>query len=64
MQQTRPTLTTRCPHCGQKAHFEYVGEQHWPEKVAEKRGVESVSLWTCQSCGTTLDGSRLPNGGE
>lgn len=59
-EQPEPRLIhARCPQCGAMTTLTYIGEQHWPKEVAAKRGVKSVSLWTCSTCGTTVDGAHL-----
>jgi hypothetical protein len=61
---TNPSLTVTqvdqtceglCPSCGQYASFDYLGEQHWPMRVAEALGCSPVNhLWTCRDCQTTI----------
>jgi len=48
-----------CPSCGVRSRFLYIGEQHWPEAIARRRGVASISLWECGACGSSVDGVRL-----
>ena len=48
-------LEAFCPSCGQRRLFDFAGEQHWPEKVAEVAGIEPVvRLWHCRTCNSTL----------
>lgn len=47
--------TVICPSCGQTAQFIKIGVQKWPQYIVLARGLPSeMSLWTCQSCYTTL----------
>lgn len=44
-----------CPTCGEQVIFTFLGEQHWPPKVATALGFSGVMLqWTCERCNTTL----------
>jgi hypothetical protein len=56
--QTAVSLPARygtCPTCHQDTQFAFVGEQHWPPRVAEKLGMSPlVHLWSCGHCHTTI----------
>ncbi len=53
--QTPPPIHTECPTCGALGKFHHVGEQHWPAAVAKATGLpETVQLYTCDHCHTTL----------
>ncbi|MDX1991789.1 MAG: hypothetical protein SF029_05345 [bacterium] len=57
---TSPHRHAICPNCRHDAHFAYIGDQHWPEEVAQKRGIAQVMrLYTCSECGTTVTGRTL-----
>jgi hypothetical protein len=44
-----------CPTCGQETDFKFLGEQRWPAKLVEMKGIPAVTLlWTCCACHTTL----------
>ncbi len=44
-----------CPTCGSYTRFDFLGEQRWPPRVAEKLGLSPVMfLWTCGNCQTTI----------
>jgi NMD protein affecting ribosome stability and mRNA decay len=44
-----------CPTCGRETTLVYAGEQRWPDRVAERLGVEPVAeIWDCILCQTTL----------
>ncbi len=44
-----------CPTCGQRASFTFLGEQRWPEQVAQKLGIPTVvEQWLCGQCNTTI----------
>ena len=52
-----PVLLDRdyCPSCGEQAHFTFLGEQRWPEKVAQALGIPTlVQQWICSACHTTF----------
>jgi hypothetical protein len=45
----------RCPNCDTRSQFVYMGEQHWPERVAKASGMTPlVHLWQCENCHTTI----------
>lgn len=45
----------QCPSCGQHAWFTFLGEQRWPEQVAQKLGIPAVvEQWLCGQCKTTI----------
>ena len=51
----RSERTATCPTCGETTTFRYVGDQRWPETVAEAAGMPAiVRLWMCNRCSTTL----------
>lgn len=51
-QHHRPDV---CEACGATEGFEYLGEQRWPQAVAEVMGISPlVTLWQCPACGTTI----------
>lgn len=54
----------KCPSCHEEATFRYAGKQHWPEAVARRLGVESLKLWVCGVCETTVDQRRLDAGNQ
>ncbi len=56
MLETLPILHYgTCPSCGEKASFDLVGIQHWPEKVAKATGFPAIqTVWQCRNCDTTL----------
>jgi hypothetical protein len=44
-----------CPSCRHQGYFAWLGDQRWPEAVAQRLGVPSVvSLWSCPHCSTTV----------
>jgi hypothetical protein len=49
-----------CPSCDQYTAFTFLGEQRWPEKVAEKLGIPAVvEQWLCGTCHTTITNPNL-----
>jgi hypothetical protein len=45
----------RCPTCDAHTTFIYLGEQHYPERVARAAGMTPVvHVWRCHDCQTTL----------
>ena len=49
-----------CPSCHHHATFTFIGQQKFPEKVAQKIGLPSVIfLWHCSECQTTLSHIEL-----
>ena len=53
--QTMLSRSARCPGCGDLVHFTFLGEQRWPEKVAQALGVPTVvKQWLCSQCHTTV----------
>jgi hypothetical protein len=49
-----------CPTCGFITPFEYVGKQQYPSIVAQRLGIpDSVHLWNCLHCRTTLSENEL-----
>lgn len=48
-------VTATCETCGHKTTFTYIGDQTWPQAVAEKLGLPTVvKLWRCEHCQTTV----------
>jgi hypothetical protein len=44
-----------CPTCNYNGEFELLGEQRWPEEIAQRLGVPAViRLWSCPHCLTTI----------
>jgi hypothetical protein len=44
-----------CPSCHELTGFRFLGQQKWPERVAEILGKPlSVTLWRCGHCETTV----------
>jgi hypothetical protein len=44
-----------CESCHGIMGFIYIGEQHWPLKVAEAIGIAPVvQVWECSHCHTTV----------
>lgn len=49
------TQTAVCPTCGNHSDFTLCGTQEWPARVAEAAGLPTImSVWSCDSCETTL----------
>jgi len=49
-----------CPSCDEHTAFTFIGEQRWPEKVAEKLGIPAVvQQWLCGKCHTTITNPNL-----
>lgn len=49
------TRTAICPTCESSSDFVLCGTQTWPARVAEAAGMpEVMTVWNCQTCGTTL----------
>ncbi len=50
-----PPHEAHCPSCDQDTSFTFLGEQRWPEQVAEKLGIPAVvQQWLCGKCHTTI----------
>jgi|FLYN01.1.fsa_nt_gi ribosomal protein S27AE len=50
-----------CPTCGHPTQFTFLGEQRWPEKVAQTLGIPAVvEQWLCGQCHTTITEPVLP----
>lgn len=48
-------IVADCPSCHQRGYFLHAGDQHWPQRVAEKLGIAPcVSLWECTHCHSTF----------
>ncbi len=53
--QPIPPRQAHCPSCGERAWFTFLGEQRWPEKVAQALGMPTVvEQWLCGACQTTI----------
>jgi phage terminase large subunit GpA-like protein len=49
-----------CPSCGQETTLTFVGEQRWPDQVAQAMGMDPVvALWDCGHCRTTITETSL-----
>jgi hypothetical protein len=53
------TLATKrmaiCPTCQTLGEFEWIGEQQWPEEVAQRLRLPAIiGLWSCPHCKTTV----------
>jgi hypothetical protein len=50
----------QCPSCGYVGIFHHIGNQKWPQEVAERMGVDkSVELYQCAHCLTTISEPML-----
>jgi hypothetical protein len=55
-----PTHYGFCPTCRQETRFQYLGEQRYPERVAQKLNINPVvMLWRCENCHTTMSENEL-----
>ncbi|MFQ3536548.1 MAG: hypothetical protein SNJ58_11785 [Aggregatilineales bacterium] len=53
-------IIATCPSCHRRGRFTWLGEQRWPEAVARKLGVPSLTtLWSCPHCATTIGQAAL-----
>ena len=44
-----------CASCKTRRRFEYVCEQRWPDRVAQRAGLPSVvQIWKCSICQTSV----------
>lgn len=54
-----PPKTTRrsgkCPSCGARAGFTFIGVQKWPLEVAQRFGLNPcIRMWKCNKCLTSI----------
>jgi hypothetical protein len=48
------TVDATCPSCGNRGAFVAAGMQSIPPKVAELLGLDSIRLWHCSHCNSTI----------
>ncbi len=53
-------LDGMCPSCQTRTTFTHIGEQHWPEAVAQANQMNRVQqLYRCEHCHTSLAEASL-----